>query len=65
MAVGADDAQILRSIVIPPTVHMIELKRNGLAIPSIKAADFTMWLLDTLFDKSPLQITGLHELAGD
>ena len=60
VAVRADDSQISQPIVISSPVEVVQLQRDRESVPAIKATSLAPWLLQPLFDQSPLQLVGLH-----
>lgn len=63
MTHGAEDAQILQSVIGIVAVDMIELERCGLPAPLGYRAFFAAAILETFFDQPLAQLTAVDRVA--
>jgi hypothetical protein len=55
MAVRTEQSEVFESIIVPFSVEMIELKRNGTSVPSLSEAILASGLLQAFTNESSLQ----------
>ena len=65
MAIRTEDPKIAEAIIVSAAVDMIQLERNGLAIPLVPAAHLTSRLLHPSLDEPDSEIGRVDRLSNE